>query len=70
METENDCMEEALRTFEIEADHPFGTDADDWRTFAEALLDWCDEPLTEAEMERDAARFAARAVLLAGGEAD
>lgn len=57
-----------MDTYEIEADFPFGTDADDWRTFAEAILDWCDERLTEEEVERDGERFAARAVLLAGGE--
>ncbi len=59
--------EQAPRTCSVEADCAHGSPADDWRTFAEDLLKWCDEPLDEQETQRQAAQMAARAVLLAGG---
>lgn len=53
--------------FSIESDRVEGSPADDWRTFAESILKWCDEPMDESESSKMAEAFAARAVLMAGG---
>lgn len=53
--------------FSIESPCVEGSPADDWRTFAESILKWCDEPMDESESSRMAEAFAARAVLMAGG---
>ncbi len=56
--------------YAIKADHAIGTDADSWMEFAELLNDWLDNgpSLDPDDFFEDSRAFAARAVLLAGGE--
>ena len=54
--------------YSITADMCAGCPADDWGTFAQALLKWCEEPKSEEEYELEARRFAAQAVMIASGE--
>lgn len=54
--------------YSVAADMCAGSPADDWATFAQALLEWCEGPISEEEYEQQTRRFAAQAVMMAGGE--
>ena len=54
--------------YEIEAGYAYGTQADSWADLAEALAEWVERPLSYDDFEEQGRSFAARAVLLAGGE--
>ena len=55
--------------YRLEAEAPYGTAADSWADFSQALAEWVETPMGLDEAEEQARAFAARAVLLAGGEA-
>ena len=52
----------------IESDAIQGSPADSWADFAEQLASWIETSQEEGEFEASARAFAARAVMLAGGE--
>lgn len=60
---------ESIVKYGLEAGAPVGTAADSWADFAKALGEWVESPSTLDDFESEARAFAARAVLLAGGEA-
>ena len=55
--------------YRLEAEEPYGTNADSWADLTQALAEWVETPMGLDEAEERARAFAARAVLLAGGEA-
>ncbi len=56
--------------YEIESECIVGTNADSWTEFAEQLTDWLAQNSTLAleDFEAQGRAFAARAVMIAGGE--
>lgn len=64
-------MEDGKREvrYVLDAGAPVGTPADSWLEFAEMLAEWVSKPVELEVFEEEARAFAARAVLLAGGEA-
>ena len=55
--------------YRLETEEPYGTNADSWADLTQALAEWVETPMGLDEAEERARAFAARAVLLAGGEA-
>ena len=54
--------------YAIEADYPYGSPADSWADLAHAILESGESPTTFEDFEAMGRAWAARAVLLAGGE--
>ena len=55
--------------YRLEAEEPYGSNADSWADLTQALAEWVETPMGLDESEERARAFAARAGLLAGGEA-